>query len=74
MIEVVISFPGGVRREVVLAGVPRVGEHIRLSDIAPTDPPLLVEYVLWCEGSNGASSAPMVILVVKPHPGSAPLS
>jgi hypothetical protein len=69
MIQVVLSWPNHVRKEVVLAGVPRIGEHIRLSDAEPDEASLAVEYVLWLEGSNGKGNTPTVIVCVRSHVG-----
>lgn len=65
MIRVELSFANGQRQEVLLAGVPRAGESIRLSNGAQT-PSLIVEHVLWMEGS-GNSPEPSVIVVVRPR-------
>lgn len=64
MIRVVLSFDNGQRQEVVLAGVPDVGDTIRLANGAQ-EPSLTVEHVLWMEGAGGAD--PSVIIVVRPH-------
>lgn len=49
MITVIIEYPNYQRKEVLLSGVPRVGEHIRLKDCPVSGPPLIVDYVLWTE-------------------------
>jgi hypothetical protein len=46
---VVLSFESGERREVELAGVPRRGDYIRLSDVLSEESSLEVEHVLWLE-------------------------
>lgn len=66
MIAVTLSHPNGQRQEVLLAGVPRVGDHIRLKNGLPV-PALVVEHVLWMEATGGAVE-PGVIVVVRPHP------
>lgn len=65
MISVTLSFPNGVRRDVLLSGVPRVGEQIRLRASQPNDSALLVQHVLWVEGGNGTGD-PEVVVVVRP--------
>ena len=66
MIRVVLTFPNGQRREVLLAGVPRIGDSIRLENGPGTSPSFMVEHVLWMEWSN-AGSDPSVVVVVRPH-------
>lgn len=65
MITVTIVHPTGERQEVLLAGVPRVGEHVRLGNGIPATR-LVVEHVLWVEG-RGREHEPDVIVVVRPH-------
>lgn len=64
MISVVLSYSTGATREVLLAGVPRVGEQIRLDDAEPNEESLLVDHVLWTEGGKNGAPKPKVILVV----------
>jgi hypothetical protein len=64
VIAVLLSYKGGAQKEVLLAGVPRVGEQIRLRDSHPESPALLVEHVLWMEG-GGSNGTPEVILAVR---------
>ena len=64
MINVIISFPNGNRQEVLLAGVPRVGESIRLRDRSSDSPSLIVEHILWQEG-RGNPPDPDIIVVVR---------
>ncbi len=64
MITVQLSHPDGTRQEILLAGVPRVGEGIRLKDHTPNDPALVVDYVMWIEGGERGKE-PEVIAVVK---------
>jgi hypothetical protein len=61
---IILSYPNGQREEVLLTGVPRVGEHIRLATTDPADPSLVVEQVLWMEAN---AAAPSVIVAVRPH-------
>lgn len=69
MIAVIVSYPNGQQQEVLLAGVPRVGERVRLRNGAPS-PQLIVEYVLWVEGER----EPQVIVGVRPTISDAPVS
>jgi hypothetical protein len=64
---VTLAFPDGQRQDVLLAGVPRKDDHIRLSNGMLT-PALVVEHVLWQEG-RGPLPKPTIIVVVRPHPG-----
>jgi len=66
MINVIISHPNGQRQEVLLAGVPRKGEHVRLSRSEVSGPSLVVEHILWVEG-YGNSREPSVVIAVRPH-------
>jgi hypothetical protein len=68
MINVIISYPSGEREEVILSGVPRVGESIRLRTTKPDSPSLVVEAVLWQEGGMGNGPEPRVIVAVRPRP------
>lgn len=61
MILVVLLYPDGQRREVILAAVPRIGETIRLK--GSHDPLLVIEHVLWMEASNGLE--PTVLVSVR---------
>lgn len=66
MISVILDFETGAQREVLLSGVPRVGEHIRLRKTSPNERSLVVLHVLWIEGGNG-SQEPSVIVSVRPR-------
>jgi len=66
MIVVTLSYPNGQRREVLLAGVPRTNEHIRLVNGVPSDPSLVVDQVLWME-REGDQPEPTVLIIVHPH-------
>jgi hypothetical protein len=63
VILVILLYPDGQRSEIILAGVPRVGETIRLS---VGSSPLSVEHVLWMGASNGHE--PSVLISVRPAP------
>lgn len=65
MIQVVISYPNGQQQEVLLAGVPRVGEFVRLQNGPGSSPSYEVIHVLWVEG-KGQAPEPFVTLVVRP--------
>jgi hypothetical protein len=62
---VVLLYPDGERQEVVLSGVPREGELIRLRN-GRNDPRLLVQHVLWLEAFLPPPN-PSVIVVVRPE-------
>ncbi len=64
MITLIISFPNGNRQEVMLAGVPRVGESIRLRGKSAESASLIVEHILWQEG-RGDPPDPEIIVVVR---------
>lgn len=57
MILVILLYPNGQRKEVILAGVPAVGHNIQLRR---NDETLNVEHVLWMESSNGAEPSVLV--------------
>jgi hypothetical protein len=63
---VLLLYPNGQRQDILLAGIPRVGEHVRLAN-GPDTRSLVVEHVLWLEGS-GRSPDPEVILSVRKVP------
>lgn len=57
----ILLYPDGQRKEVILAGVPVTGDTIRLKD----DPrSLVVEHRLWMESGNGAE--PVALISVRP--------
>lgn len=66
MIPVILHYRTGVQHKVLLAGVPRVGEQIRLRHISPDEEALVVDAVIWVEGGNG-SPEPQVIALVHEH-------
>ncbi len=66
MITVQLSYPNGARQQILLSGVPRVGEGIRTKDQTTAEAPLVVEYVMWTEGGTNGTE-PEVIVVVKPR-------
>jgi hypothetical protein len=58
---VILLYPDGQRKEVILAGTPAAGDTIRLRH----DPrSLVVEHRLWMESSNGAE--PIALVSVRP--------
>ena len=61
----VIISQGGQQREVTLACVPHVNEHIRLASDELGDPLLIVDDVIYHEG-NG-TVGPTVVIIVHPH-------
>lgn len=63
--RVVLAYPDGDQREVLLAGVPRQGEHIRPTN-GPGTTTLLVVGVLWTEGRESPPE-PLVIVSVRPR-------
>jgi hypothetical protein len=60
---VLLLYPNGQRQDILLAGIPRIGEQIRL-DNGPDAKALTVEHVLWIEG-RGRAADPEVILSVR---------
>jgi hypothetical protein len=56
---VILLYPDGQRREVILAGVPAVGDTIRLRDSGSLD----VEHVLWMEGGGNGQEATALVSV-----------
>jgi hypothetical protein len=64
--RVTLAYPGGSRREVLLAGVPRKGEHVRVVSgrDQPDAPVLVVESVTWVEGDEKPPE-PIVIVAVR---------
>jgi hypothetical protein len=67
VIQVVLRYRSGQQREVLLAGVPRVGDRVLLRpDNGPADTTsLMVEQVLWVEGAE----LPTVVISVRPSDG-----
>lgn len=63
MIRVTLSMTGERRMQILFAGVPRVGESIRLSNGLGSRT-LVVEHVLWMEACDDGLE-PDVILVVR---------
>jgi hypothetical protein len=58
---VILLYPDGQRREVILAGMPATGDTIRLKGESR---PLVAEHRLWMESSNGIE--PAVLISVRP--------
>jgi hypothetical protein len=63
---VVLSYPNGAQEEVLLVGVPRVGDHIRRRHANLESNALVVDSVVWIEGGNG-SPEPSVLVTVHTH-------
>ena len=63
MTLVILLYPNGQRREVVLSGIPQKGDTILLKR---ADRTLVVEHVLWMEASNGQQ--PNALLSVREAP------
>jgi len=61
--RVILSYPNGQTREVLLASVPRTGDHIRLAN-GPESPTYVVESVTWVEGKESPPE-PTVIVAVR---------
>lgn len=62
MKRLILTFPSGRNQAILLAGVPRVAEHIRLMN----GPLLVVEHILWMEG-EGLAPDPTVIVAVREY-------
>jgi hypothetical protein len=54
---VILLYPNGQRREIILSGDPRKGDQILPEGSAK---PLTVENVLWMEAANGHGPAALV--------------
>ncbi len=66
MITVIVSYPNGEREEVILAGVPRIGESVRLNSGDPSQAAFIVEHVIWTEGGgNGRRDAEVILTIRK---------
>jgi hypothetical protein len=61
--RVTLSYPTSRTKEVLLAGIPRKGEHILLEN-GPDAPTLVVESVTWVEGTEDPPK-PTVIVAVR---------
>ncbi len=68
MTTVTISYPNGAQEEVLLSGVPREGETIRLANGAP-GVTLVVLHVLWLQ-ATAREVEPQVIVEVRPRDNS----
>jgi hypothetical protein len=66
VLAVLLLYPNGQRQDILLAGIPRVGERVRLAN-GVNAPPLVIEQVTWIEGS-GRTPEPEVILSVRAAP------
>jgi len=69
VITITLQFPdNGDLQEVLLAGNPRVGDHIRLGGREPGQTrDLIVEQVTWVEG-GGRGKDPDVLVSVREYP------
>ena len=63
MITVTVSHRNGQRQDVLLAGVPRVGESVRLKSTDPSEPSLIVEDVLWSERRDSNGEPGVIVFV-----------
>lgn len=70
MLTVTISHPNGEREEVLLSGVPRVGDSIRLRKADASTPALIVEHIVWQEG--GPRLEPCIVAMVRHAPNGQP--
>jgi hypothetical protein len=62
--RVTLVYPNdGGTREVLLLGVPRIGDYIRVAN-GPEEPLLIVERVTWTEGTEKPPE-PMVLVSVR---------
>jgi hypothetical protein len=61
--RVTLTFPNNQTKEVLLAGIPRFGEHIRLKN-GPEAPVYVVELVTWVEGIENPPE-PIVLVAVR---------
>ena len=64
LIDVILTYPNGQQQQVTLAGVPRVGDHIRITENLLSAPSLIVDMVLWMEAGEGRAY-PTVVCVVR---------
>jgi hypothetical protein len=64
VINVILLYPDGQRKEVILEGVPQKGDTIRLKGDMTA---LVVEHRLWMEG-GGNGHAPATLISVRPVP------
>ena len=62
MKRLILTFPSGRNQAILLAGVPRVAEHIRLMN----GPLLVVEHILWMEG-EGSAPDPTIVIAVREY-------
>jgi hypothetical protein len=72
VIEVTIIHPNGQRENLPLAGIPRIGEHIRRASADAATSPLVVEHVLYLEWEKD-NHDPVVLIAVRPHQPSPPI-
>ncbi len=72
MIIVTLVYQNGNRQEVLLSGVPRTGEGIRLRESQTPSTSLVVEYVMWEEGGSGGQE-PRVLTAVRERKNEPPI-
>jgi len=65
--SVILSFPGGRQKEVLLASVPRAGDFIQLNTDDDNDPILEVDSVTWMESEKRRAPDPTVLVNVHSH-------
>ena len=63
-VDVILTYPNGQQQQVTLAGVPRAGDHIRITENLLGAPSLVVELVMWSEAGEGRAY-PTVVCVVR---------
>ena len=64
LVDVILTYPNGQQQQVTLAGVPRAGDHIRITENLLSAPSLIVDLVLWSEAGEGRTY-PTVVCVVR---------
>jgi hypothetical protein len=68
VITVTLRYPNGQLQEVVLEGVPAVGDDVRPNDGPKNAPPLRVIHRLWVEFDQRTDKDAQVLLMVEPYP------
>lgn len=62
-----LVFANGERERALLEGVPRQGDHIRLTRMTPEDPSLCVDQVLWSEVESTTAVEATITVAVTPY-------
>ena len=70
LVDVILTYPNGQQQQVTLAGVPRTGDHVRITENLLGAPSLIVDLVLWLEAGEGRAY-PTVVCVVRQDTGPA---